>query len=151
MVIQKIHHFALVVQDLDASVSWYRDTMDFALERRFGFPEVGVEIAHILSPNGVRIELIQQAGSGVSPDVGQDAFGALRTRGAKHIGLLVDDIEAVARNLREKGVEIVHDVTTVEPAGVRNFWIRDNSANLIEINQWLSSYTECVNSFETKS
>ncbi len=135
--IKAIHHFALVVGDLDASVAWYSDILGFASERRFGFPEVGVDIAHIVHPTGIRIELIQQAGSTRSPDIGLDAFGALKTQGAKHIGLLVEDIEGVAATLRAKGVEIVHDVTAVAPAGVRNFWIRDNSGNLVEFNQWL--------------
>lgn len=98
MIIQKIHHFALVVEHLDASISWYQEILGFVLERRFGFPDIGVEIAHIIHPSDVRIELIQQEGSVPSPDRGLDAFGALRTRGAKHIGLLVDDIEAAARS-----------------------------------------------------
>ena len=119
-------------------MTWYRDVLGFALERRFGFPEAGVEIAHVVSAAGIRIELIQQAGSVPSPDVDRDAFGALRTQGAKHVGLLVEDIEAVAAELRAKGAEVIHEVTVVAPAGVRNFWIRDNAGNLIEINQWLS-------------
>jgi methylmalonyl-CoA/ethylmalonyl-CoA epimerase len=138
MNILMLHHFALVVPDLDASVGWYQDVLGFALERRFSFAEVGVTIAHVVSPSGVRIELIQQDGAVASPDVGQDAFGALRTQGAKHIGLLVDDLNAVANELKAKGAEVVHDVTVVEPAGVRNFWIRDNAGNLIELNQWLT-------------
>lgn len=137
MVVKQIHHFALVVQDVEASVRWYEDMLGFRLERRFGFQEVNVEIAHVLTPSGARIELIEQVGSKPSPDEGQDAFGALYTRGAKHIGLLVDDIGAVAEELKAKGVEVVHEVTTVELAGVRNFWIRDNSGNLLELNQWL--------------
>jgi len=138
MVVKQIHHFALVVQDVDASVGWYEDMLGFRLERRFGFPGAGVEIAHILTPSGVRIELIEQAGSESGPDEGKDAFGALYTRGAKHIGLLVDDIEAVVEELKAKGADVVHEVTAVEPAGVRNFWIRDNSGNHIEFNQWLA-------------
>jgi catechol 2,3-dioxygenase-like lactoylglutathione lyase family enzyme len=137
VLIRAIHHFALVVNELDASIAWYSDILGFGLERRFGFPEVGVDIAHIVHPTGIRIELIQQTGSTRSLDVGLDAFGALKTQGAKHIGLLVEDIEGVAATLKAKGVEIVHDVTAVAPAGVRNFWIRDNSGNLIEFNQWL--------------
>lgn len=136
--LKAFHHFAVVVQDLDASVAWYRDTLSFSPERRFGFAAVGVEIAHILHPAGMRIELIQQAGSVPSPDVGLDAFGALKTQSAKHVGFLVESIEQVAHELKAKGAEVVHDVAAVEPAGVKNFWIRDNSGNLIEFNQWLA-------------
>lgn len=137
MELRGFHHVALVVPDVDASARWYADTLGFALERRFGFAEAGVEIAHVVSPTGIRLELIQQAGSVASPDAGQDAFGALRTQGAKHVGLLVDDAAAALAELRAKGVEVVHDVTAVEPAGVRNFWVRDNSGHLIDFNEWL--------------
>jgi catechol 2,3-dioxygenase-like lactoylglutathione lyase family enzyme len=137
MELRGFHHFALVVPDVDASAQWYGETLGFALERRFGFPDAGVEIAHVVSTTGIRLELIQQLGSGPSPDVGQDAFGALRTQGAKHVGLLVDNAASALAELRAKGVEVVHEVTTVEPAGVRNFWVRDNAGHLIEFNEWL--------------
>jgi hypothetical protein len=32
-------------------------------------------------------------------------------------------------------VEVIHDVTRVEPAGVRNRRIRDNAGNVIESNE----------------
>ena len=86
--IKQIHHFALVVRNVDESVRWYKETLGFELERRFAFSEAGVEIPHILTPSGVRLELIEQAGSAPSPDEGKDTFGALYTRGSKHIGLL---------------------------------------------------------------
>ncbi len=138
MELRQFHHFALVAADVEASVRWYGEMLGFELERRFGFAESGVEIAHVVSLRGLRLELIQQTGSVPSPDLRQDAFGALRTQGAKHVGLLADDADAALEELRAKGVEVVHEVTVVEPAGVRNFWIRDNSGNLIEFNQWLA-------------
>lgn len=135
--IEQLHHFALVVEDLDAAVTWYRDMLDFDEERAFGFPEAGVRIAHLVTASGVRVELIEQQGSAPSPDTGRGVFEALYTRGVKHVGFLVKDIESTLAHLREKGVEVVLDVTTVEPAGVQNFWVRDNSGNLIEFNAWL--------------
>ncbi|WP_168733681.1 VOC family protein [Deinococcus sp. Arct2-2] len=134
---KQVHHVALVVADLDASSAWYSGMLGFKPERRFGFPEAGVQIAHLVSEMGLRVELIQQTGSSRSPDEGKDVFGALVTQGIKHVGLLVDDIDQTAQELKARGVEIVLEVTAVAPAGVKNFWIRDNSGNLIEINQWL--------------
>ena len=137
MLIKQIHHFALVVPNLDASVSWYSGIFGFRTERRFAFPDAGVQIAHMLTDTGIRVELIEQDGSVQGPDAGQGVFEALKTQGIKHVGLLVDDIEETLQELRRKGVEVALDITTVEPAGVKNFWIRDNSGHLIEINQWL--------------
>jgi catechol 2,3-dioxygenase-like lactoylglutathione lyase family enzyme len=137
MRLKQFHHFALVVEDIDSSVEWYRSMLDMSVERRFGFPDAGVEIAHVASADGVRIELISRKGSAPSRDLGQDAFGALLNQGAKHVGLLVDDMDGVSAELKRKGAAFVHEITTVEPAGVRNFWITDNSGNLIEFNEWL--------------
>lgn len=134
---QQMHHFAIVVADFDASLQWYREKLGFVVEKRFGFPDVGTEIAHIVSESGLRIEVIARVGSVVGPDVESDAFGALLTQGAKHIGFLVEDVDVTAQELQRRGVELVHEPTTVPPAGVRNCWIRDNTGTLIEFVQVL--------------
>ena len=131
----RIHHFALSVPILDESINWYSDTLGFEVERRFGFPEFKLEIAHLISTSGIRIELLCQEGSENSPDLGQDAFTAIKTQGAKHIGLQVDNIKEVSAALKNKGVTFIQEITVVEPAGVSNFWILDNAGNQIEINQ----------------
>lgn len=132
-----IHHFALSVADLDATVDWYTGTLGFVVERRFGFPELQTEIAHLILPGSIRIELLWQAGSKKGPDYSLDAFSAIGTQGAKHIGLLVENVDAAYQNLKSQGVTILHEPTTVEPAGVRNFWILDNEGHHIEINELL--------------
>ena len=71
MLFKQIHHFALVVPDLNASVNWYSDALGFRPERRFAFPEAGVQIAHLVTDTGIRVELIQQDGSAQGPDAGQ--------------------------------------------------------------------------------
>ncbi|WP_425145766.1 VOC family protein [Deinococcus sp.] len=137
MIFKQLHHFALVVADLDSSVNWYQSVLDFKVERRFGFSDAGVQIAHLISDTGIRVELIEQEGSGQSPDLEKGVFEALKTQGVKHVGLLVADIDSAFLELNVKGAEIASVITRVEPAGVKNFWIKDNSGNLIEINQWL--------------
>jgi len=132
-----LHHFAVGVADLDRAVVWYGRVLDFTLERRFGFPDVGTEIAHLIDPSGVRLELIARSGSRPGPDVAADPFSALLVRGSKHVGFLVDDIDAAWDRLRARGAEPVAAPTTVAPAGVRNCWVRDPDGTLIEFNQWL--------------
>ncbi len=129
---QEMHHFAIVVADLDESLRWYEEKLGFKLEKRFGFPEFKTEIAHIVSESGLRIEVMSRSGSTIGPDVDRDAFDALLTQGAKHIGFLVQDVDATAEELKRRGIELVHEPTAVPPAGVRNCWIRDNTGTLIE-------------------
>ena len=135
MTFKQVHHFGLVIKDMDASIAWYKEKLGFELEKRWSFSEVpDLEFAHIRSGN-VRFELFENKGSAPSPDEGADVFGALTTQGAKHLGLLVDDLEILKGELEEKGVELIGDIMTVEPVKVRNLFIKDNSGNQIEFNQ----------------
>jgi len=134
-----MHHYCVVVPDLEEAVRWYTEKLDFdRVERRFGFPEAGTEIAHLVNGGGVRIELIARDGSVAGPDAERDVFGALLVQGSKHVGFLVEDMGAAAEELRRRGVEIVVEPNAVEPAGVTNFWIRDPAGTLIEFDEWLA-------------
>jgi catechol 2,3-dioxygenase-like lactoylglutathione lyase family enzyme len=136
--IERFHHYALVVPNLEDAITWYQDVLAFRLERQFEFADAKLRIAHIITDSGVRLELLEQDGSVPSPDVGRDAFTSLYTQGAKHVGFQVADLDATATALQQRGIPFVHPITVVEPAGVRNFWIRDTAGNLIEMVQPLS-------------
>ncbi len=47
-----IHHFGLVVQNIESSILWYQNVLDFRIERQFGFPEAGLKIAHVVHDGG---------------------------------------------------------------------------------------------------
>lgn len=133
--IKKIHHYALSVENMKATVDWYMQTFNFKIERQFGFPDLGIEIVHLISSNSVRLELLHSEKSQPNKDIGKDAFGAISNRGSKHIGLQVDNIYQIADILKARGVTVLHDVTRVEMAGVTNFWILDNEGNQIELTE----------------
>ncbi len=131
--IKAIHHYALSVKDLKATSKWYENMFGFKIERQFGFPDLGVEIVHLIHASGVRLELLHSTNQKTSPDLGADAFGAINTLGSKHIGLQVDNIQKTSDDLKLKGVKFLHELTKVEIAGVTNLWILDNEGNQIEI------------------
>ena len=117
-----MHHYCVVVPDLEEAIRWYSEKLDFdEVERRFGFEEVGTQIAHIVNDAGVRIELLARDGSAAGPDADRDVFGALLVQGTKHIGFLVEDMGAAAEELGRRGVEFAMEPNAVEPAGVTNF------------------------------
>lgn len=132
-----LHHVAVGVEDLDRAIARYSRLHDFAPERRFGFPQAETAIALLVDPSGVRLEPIARSGSRPGPDAAADPFSALLVRGSKHVGFLVEDVDTAWDRLRERGAEPVAPPTTVEPAGVRNCWVRDPDGTLIEFNQWL--------------
>ena len=135
MNINGFHHFALVVTDIDRSVRWYDATLGFAVEARWEIDDGAVKFAHVAG-HGVRFELFEVAGATAGPDEQTDVSGALSTRGAKHVGLLVDDIEAVRDALEAARVEILLGPNDVPQARVRNLFVRDPDGHQIEFVQW---------------
>jgi len=120
-VVKAIHHYAIVVSNLAESIQWYYDHLDFHLERESAWPERGLKVVHIVTDSGVRIEIFEQSGSQPSADVGRDAFEALMIQGSKHIGMQIENLEAFAAALTQKGVTIVHPIMPVAFAPLRNF------------------------------
>ncbi|QPH53662.1 VOC family protein [Pontivivens ytuae] len=131
MKLSSIHHFALVVADLDRSLAWYGDVLGFATEAQWDVAEAGLRFAHI-HVGDIRFELMEREGAAAGPDESADVFGALATRGAKHVGLHVDNVEATAAELRDKGIDILFGPNEVPQVGVRNLFIRDPDGNQIE-------------------
>lgn len=119
---QHLHHVAIGVNDLDASIRWYEQYLGFTFERRFTLPEAGLAIAYLAS-DAVRIELLQRDGVTVAP-----ADGPQPT----HICFEVADVEAAAREMQRRGIDFLQEVKVIPPAGVKNCWIRDNTGTSIE-------------------
>ena len=136
--LEGIHHYALSVKNLEATATWYTEMLGFTAERQFSFPEVNTEVIHLISPAGIRLELLHTPDAASSPDEGKDAFTAIATRGSKHIGLRVADISEAVAYLKSKGVTVLHEMTVVEKAGVTNAWILDNEGNQIELDEPLA-------------
>ena len=132
------HHVGITVADLDRAVEFYAETFDLDVVAEFSvggdaFAEaVGVEgaaaeFAH-LDADGVRVELVaydpaDEAGSADDPD--------LNRRGATHLGLAVDDVEAFHAGLADD-VETLSPPRTTE-SGTTVLFVRDPEGNLIEV------------------
>ena len=118
-----LHHTAIEVADLDVAIEWYTAHLDFTFERRFELPDAGIEIAYLTS-DALRIELLKRADGATST--------AEEFRPSMHICFEVDDIEEAADELRRRGVDFAQEPKLIEPARVKNLWIRDHEGHLIE-------------------
>jgi catechol 2,3-dioxygenase-like lactoylglutathione lyase family enzyme len=100
-----INHIALEVDDLDAALGWYARWFEFRLRGRretMAWIDLGDQfVALSLTPGGTR-----------SPD------------GDRHIGLVVDDKEALRAELLAAGEDV---------AGAGSLRLRDPSGNQLEI------------------
>src|ERR1043165_2143129 len=98
-----LHHAGVVVADLEAAVAWYGAHLDFAVERRFSLNDGRLDIVKLVSPGGVRVELLRFHDG---PDRPPRAGTAV---GAQHLCFAVDSAERAAAELRRRGVPLVQE------------------------------------------
>ena len=105
--IGRLNHVALVVDDLSAAMSTYKDTLGATVSEPQVLPEHGVTVVFVDLEN-TRIELLKPLGddSPVSRFLEQHKDG-----GIHHICLEVDDIVDAASQLKAKGARILGDGT----------------------------------------
>jgi len=130
------HHYGLTVTDLDRAVEFYRDVLGLDVLAEFSVggdafaTGVGVEgasadFAH-LDADGLRLELVSY-----EPDGDERPDPELNQSGATHLGLSVDDVDAVYEELPDD-VETLSEPQTTE-SGTRILFVVDPEGNLIEI------------------
>jgi catechol 2,3-dioxygenase-like lactoylglutathione lyase family enzyme len=133
---RQFHHCALVVADLEASLNWYQDKLDFIPESRFYLPEAQLDITYLVSPGGFRLELLARRQAGIEANETASPPNLI-SPGRMHICFEVEAIEAAAETLRAREVAFVQQPKTIEAAGVKNFWISDLEGNRIEFMEIL--------------
>ena len=89
----------LVVSDLDASASWYREVLGFEVLQSLEIPEMSMRLA-ILGVDGFVPELVQSGDfePGVRP--GPPAY--LNRQGVSQISLWVDDVDEVYQEAKAR-------------------------------------------------
>jgi methylmalonyl-CoA/ethylmalonyl-CoA epimerase len=133
--VKKISHVAVVVSDIDASLSFWRDALGIKLSGIKNVPSEGAKIAFLPVGEG-EIELVQPIESGL----GLFRFLEKRGPGMHHICLEVDDIQGMMDRLKEKGVRLINDTPQVEPGGKKYAFIHPKSAQgvLVELYEIIS-------------
>jgi len=121
------HHVGISVPDLEASIKWYCDMLDFEVVRRGR-----VEAAHannaFLKNGDFYIEIFQPEKILPQPP-GQDfPPTAVAVLGTRHIAYAVKDLKAASACLEKKGV----DIALKRPDGTIHF-MRDNFGILVEL------------------
>ncbi len=130
------HHVGITVDDLETTLPFYRDVLGLEVVARFsvggdafetgvGLEDASATFAH-LEADGVRIELVEY-----DPRGEPMRADGLNQPGAVHVGLEVDDLEAVYHDLPE-GVPTISEPQTTE-SGTSICFLRDPEGNLIEL------------------
>jgi methylmalonyl-CoA/ethylmalonyl-CoA epimerase len=125
-----IDHFAVVVEDIEAALGFYRDALGLQVIERRTVVQEGVEVASV-SLGEASLELVRplEEASGVA------RFLAKRGEGLHHVCLTVDDIEAALERLRREGAELINEEPQVGADGTRYAFIHPRSAHgvLVEL------------------
>jgi methylmalonyl-CoA/ethylmalonyl-CoA epimerase len=106
-VIGRLNHVAIVVPDLAAAASLYRDALGALVSEPHPLPEHGVTVVFVTLPNS-KIELLEPLGreSPVRGFLDKNPAG-----GMHHLCYEVDDISAARDRLRAAGARVLGDGT----------------------------------------
>ena len=107
-----IDHVGVAVDDLEAALALYRDTLGMPLVHRETVPEQGVEAA-LLDVGESHIELLSPLG----PDTAVGKFLARRGPGLHHVAYRVDSVEDALAALAEAGMRLIDEQPRI---GIRN-------------------------------
>jgi len=128
-IIKKINHVAIVVEDIDSALSFWRDKLGLTLDHIEDVPSQASKVAFMPVGEG-EVELVQPT----QPDTGLAGFLEKRGEGMHHLCIEVDDIDAMLANLTEKQVRLINE-EPIQLPGRKMAFIHPKSANgvLIEL------------------
>ncbi len=130
MAIKKFDHIGIVVQDIEAALKVYRDTLGLKLTKTEFVPEQAVKIAFL--PTGEsKIELIEPT----TGDSGIARYLTRRGEGIHHVCLEVDDIEATLAQMAAHGMKLIDKTPRTGPGGHKYAFVHPKSAHgvLVEL------------------
>lgn len=126
----RVDHVAIVVEDIDTALGFWRDTLGLPLSHTENLPEQASRIAFM--PLGdSEIELVEPT----TDDSGVARYLAKRGPGMHHVALAVDDLDGMLAELKAKGVELINDAPVAAAGDARAVFIHPRAANgvLVEL------------------
>jgi methylmalonyl-CoA/ethylmalonyl-CoA epimerase len=130
--IKRVHHVAVVVEDLERALSFWRDLLGLPLGE---VRDVTVQQTRVafLSPGGTQVELVKPT----TGDSGVARFLAKRGPGMHHLSLEVDDLEALLARLKAGGVRLINETPLVNAAGKKYAFVHPDSTGgvLLELSE----------------
>jgi methylmalonyl-CoA epimerase len=108
----RIDHIGVAVEDLDAAIALYDESLELALAHRETVEAQGVE-AVLLDVGENHVELLSPLG----PDTPVGRFLAKRGPGLHHVAYQTPDIEATLASLKAAGLRLIDESPRT---GIRN-------------------------------
>lgn len=130
--IKAINHVAVVVEDMEESLSFWRDALGIQLHELRDVPAEKSQVA-FLPLGGAEVELVMPT----TDDSGIAKYLAKRGQGMHHLCLEVDDIDGMLLQLKGKGVRLINEEPRTTAAGKKYAFIHPGSTGgvLVELYQ----------------
>ncbi len=131
-VIKAINHVAIVVSDMEKSLSFWRDALGIQLHELRDVPAEKSQVA-FLPLAGAEVELVMPT----SDDSGIAKYLAKRGQGMHHLCLEVDDIEGMMAQLKAKNVRLINEEPRLAADGKKYAFIHPEATGgvLVELYQ----------------
>ena len=131
-VIKAINHVAIVVDDMEKSLAFWRDALGLHLHELRDVPAEKSQVA-FLPLAGAEVELVMPT----TDDSGIAKYLAKRGQGMHHLCLEVDDIAGMLTQLKEKGIRLINEEPRTAADGRKYAFIHPESTGgvLVELYQ----------------
>ena len=130
--IKSINHIAIVVEDMEESLAFWRDALGIELHGLRDVPAEKSQVA-FLPLAGAEVELVMPT----TDDSGIAKYLAKRGPGMHHLCLEVDDIEGMLSHLKQKKIRLINEEPRTAADGKKYAFIHPKSAGgvLVELYQ----------------
>ena len=130
--IKAINHVAVVVEDMEKSLAFWRDALGLTLHELRDVPAEKSQVA-FLPVAGAEVELVMPT----SKDSGIAKYLAKRGPGMHHLCLEVDDIEGMMSQLKAKNIRLINEEPRTAVDGKKYAFIHPESTGgvLVELYQ----------------
>ena len=130
--VKALNHIAVVVDDMEKSLSFWRDALGMELNGLNDVPAEKSQVA-FLPLAGSEIELVKPT----SDDSGIAKYLAKRGPGMHHICVEVDDIHGMLAQLKSKGIRLINEEPRIAADGKKYAFVHPESTSgvLVELYQ----------------
>jgi methylmalonyl-CoA/ethylmalonyl-CoA epimerase len=128
--IKKVDHIAIIVEDIDEALIFWRDALGLELHHLEAVPDQESIVAFLPVGEG-EIELVKPT----TEDSGVARYLKKRGPGIHHICFEVDDIQTTLARLRSKDVRLINETPVIGAGGKKIAFIHPESTHgvLVEL------------------
>ncbi len=140
--IRNINHLAVVVSDMEAALSFWRDALGITLAEVRDVPAEAAQVAFLpIADSEIELVLPTSAESGLAK------YLAKRGPGMHHICLEVDDLTQMLAQLKAKGIRLINEEPRISADGKKYAFIHPESTHgvLVELYEIPADPTRSTN------